>query len=302
MCRAVSGLRSALAQIAWSRGAAWSARRPVKPEVAGSNPVGTAIRVSGARPGSGRATRSGRSSNRPGVHPGRVAQLAERPPEKRKVTGSTPVPTTTTHRSRTNGPAPVVVLGLGADGSAADAVRSCGGRAGPGDRGGHQRVEHRRDDVVGSEVVAAAPRAMASAAATFMFSVIFRAPASSAPRKTPGKASTLLIWFGKSERPVAMTAATSPDQLGPDLGVGVRHGEHDRVGRHADDVVAGDQVRSGQPDEHVRARHDLGERTGASRPGWCSRRTTAWTCSGPRGPCAPRPGGRSRRCSPRRRS
>jgi hypothetical protein len=26
---------------------------------------------------------------------GRVAQLAERPPEKRKVTGSTPVPTTT---------------------------------------------------------------------------------------------------------------------------------------------------------------------------------------------------------------
>src|SRR5690606_37288872 len=25
----------------WSRGAVWSARRPVKPEVAGSNPVGT---------------------------------------------------------------------------------------------------------------------------------------------------------------------------------------------------------------------------------------------------------------------
>ena len=26
----------------WSRGAVWSARRPVKPEAAGSNPVGTA--------------------------------------------------------------------------------------------------------------------------------------------------------------------------------------------------------------------------------------------------------------------
>ena len=55
----------------WSRGAAWSARRPVTPEVAGSNPVGTATN-----------------------QPGRVAQLAERAPEKREVTGSTPVPTT----------------------------------------------------------------------------------------------------------------------------------------------------------------------------------------------------------------
>jgi hypothetical protein len=65
-----------------SRGAVWSARRPVKPEVAGSNPVGTA---SSSCPGL-----RGRDRKRPG----RVAQLAERPPEKRKVTGSTPVPTT----------------------------------------------------------------------------------------------------------------------------------------------------------------------------------------------------------------
>ena len=56
-----------------SRGAVWSARRPVKPEVAGSNPVGTAP---------------------PWAVHGRVAQLAERAPEKREVTGSTPVPTT----------------------------------------------------------------------------------------------------------------------------------------------------------------------------------------------------------------
>jgi hypothetical protein len=28
----------------WSRGEAWSSRRPVKPEAAGSNPVGTAAR------------------------------------------------------------------------------------------------------------------------------------------------------------------------------------------------------------------------------------------------------------------
>ena len=55
----------------WSSGAAWSARRPVKPEVAGSNPVWTA-----------------------NDDHGRVAQLVEHAPEKRGVTGSTPVPTT----------------------------------------------------------------------------------------------------------------------------------------------------------------------------------------------------------------
>src|SRR5690606_15038919 len=51
---------------------------------------------------------------------------------------------------------------------------------------------------VGSETMAA----MASAAASFIASVICFAPESSAPRKIPGKARTLLIWFGKSERPV----------------------------------------------------------------------------------------------------
>src|SRR5262249_47713974 len=38
--------------------------------------------------------------------------------------------------------------------------------------------------------------AIASAAASFMPSVTRVAPASSAPRKNPGKASTLLIWLG----------------------------------------------------------------------------------------------------------
>ncbi len=55
-------------------GAVWSARRPVKPEVAGSNPV-----------------RSATSVRRGG---GRVAQLVERAPEKREVRGSIPRPTT----------------------------------------------------------------------------------------------------------------------------------------------------------------------------------------------------------------
>ena len=50
----------------WS---SWSARHPVKVKVAGSSPVRSAL--------------------------GRVAQLVERAPEKREVTGSTPVPTTT---------------------------------------------------------------------------------------------------------------------------------------------------------------------------------------------------------------
>src|ERR1700733_10425129 len=48
---------------------------------------------------------------------------------------------------------------------------------------------------------------IASAAAIFISSLMLRAPASSAPRNTPGKASTLLIWFGKSLRPVATIEA-----------------------------------------------------------------------------------------------
>src|SRR5438874_10581001 len=61
----------------WSCGAAWSARRPVKPEVAGSNPVRTA------------------AADAVDMDRGRVAQLVERAPEKREVSGSTPLPTTT---------------------------------------------------------------------------------------------------------------------------------------------------------------------------------------------------------------
>ena len=62
----------------WSCGAVWSARRPVKPEVAGSNPVRT-------------ANLTGSSEQ---VRRGRVAQLEEHSPEKRGVPGSTPGPTT----------------------------------------------------------------------------------------------------------------------------------------------------------------------------------------------------------------
>ena len=62
-------------------GAARSARRPVKAEVAGSNPVRSATRFDWFIP------------SRTWV-PGRVAQLVERAPEKREVTGSMPVPTT----------------------------------------------------------------------------------------------------------------------------------------------------------------------------------------------------------------
>src|SRR3989338_7752947 len=44
------------------------------------------------------------------------------------------------------------------------------------------------------------------AALSFISSVISLTPWSMAPRNTPGKTSELLIWFGKSERPVATTA------------------------------------------------------------------------------------------------
>ena len=45
--------------------------------------------------GGGRGFKSRQDRRKPsGFHPGRVAQLVERAPEKREVTGSTPVPAT----------------------------------------------------------------------------------------------------------------------------------------------------------------------------------------------------------------
>ena len=62
---------------------------------------------------------------------------------------------------------------------------------------------------------------MASAAASFMASVMSVARMSRAPRKTPGKASELLIWFGKSLRPVATTRACRPATSGWTSGSGL---------------------------------------------------------------------------------
>ena len=49
--------------------------------------------------------------------------------------------------------------------------------------------------------------AIACAAASFISSVICFARPSNAPLKIPGKATTLLTWLGKSERPVPTTLA-----------------------------------------------------------------------------------------------
>ncbi len=81
-----------------SRGEVWSSRRPVKPEVAGSSPVGTAT----GPPQGGPVHITGRSPA-PGTH-GRVAQLAEHTPEKRGVRGSTPRSTTSKAPGRSQDP------------------------------------------------------------------------------------------------------------------------------------------------------------------------------------------------------
>src|SRR5690606_37967751 len=67
-----------------------------------------------------------RLAAREGGGHGRVAQLAERPPEKRKVTGSTPVPTT-----RMTRPKRLVIVHF-RDGA--------GATAGPGSRPGPRRL------------------------------------------------------------------------------------------------------------------------------------------------------------------
>ena len=67
--------------------------------------------------------------------------------------------------------------------------------------------------------------ASASAAAIFISSLMSLARTSSAPRKMPGNAETLLIWLGKSLRPVPTTAApASLARSGMISGVGLAMG------------------------------------------------------------------------------
>ena len=60
---------------------------------------------------------------------------------------------------------------------------------------------------VGESCSGGTKSARARAAACFIPSVICTAPQDSAPLNRPGKTSTLLIWLGKSDRPVPTTAA-----------------------------------------------------------------------------------------------
>src|SRR3989441_471506 len=60
---------------------------------------------------------------------------------------------------------------------------------------------------VSSRPFSSATFASSSAAAMHISSVIVRARTSSVPRKIPGKPRLLLTWFGKSDRPVAITRA-----------------------------------------------------------------------------------------------
>jgi hypothetical protein len=78
----------------------------------------------------------------------------------------------------------------------ADAVDDRGGRDRCGDALRDALVEHRRHDELLVQLGVGDRLGDRLAAASFMFSVMLVARASSAPRKMPGNASTLLIWFG----------------------------------------------------------------------------------------------------------
>ena len=138
-------------------------------------------------------------------------------------------------------PATLTPTGALRTGDAMPTRRLRPGRGGDGfgDGRGDARVQRAGDDLVRASSSATTDR-IASAAASFMPSVIRRAPASSAPLNTPGNASTLLIWFGKSLRPVATIAACLRAILGVDLRVRVRQREHDRLRRHRRDQLLRD--------------------------------------------------------------
>ena len=89
-----------------------------------------------------------------------------------------------------------------------------------------------------SDCSAIARSAIARTHASFISSLIVVAPTSSAPRKMNGKQRTLLTWFGKSERPVAMTASGRAclRDVRHDLGLGI--GEREDQRRFAPSVAS----------------------------------------------------------------
>ena len=91
--------------------------------------------------------------------------------------------------------------------------------------------------------------------------MIVVALASSAPRKIPGKASTLLIWFGKSERPVATTAARPAACSGRISGSGFASANTSGSSVHPVEVGRLDDPGAADADEHVGAGEQLADRS-----------------------------------------
>ena len=151
---------------------------------------------------------------------------------------------------------------------------------GVGDGVGDARVEGARHDAVRGPGRAPAP-ARAWAAASFIAGRAARRPVSSRPRNTPGNASTLLIWFGKSLRPVATTATLGGHVGGHHLGHRVGHGEHDGVVGHVGQHPRLDDAGPGQPEQRGRRPSTRRGRRRCGRRGCRGRRTTAWS------PCSP---------------
>ena len=96
---------------------------------------------------------------------------------------------------------------------------------------------------------------MARPAAISISSVTRVAPASSSPRKIPGKASTLLIWLGSSLRPVATIAAWRRATTGSISGSGFARAKTIASVRHHLEVLFADDIGTRDADEDVGTHH-----------------------------------------------
>ena len=108
----------------------------------------------------------------------------------------------------------------------------------------------------GADTAAASP----SAAAISIRDSICHTPLSRAPRKMPGKARTLLIWFGKSR--AAGGHHEGPGLLGQfrhDLRYRIGQGKNDRVRRHGPDHRRREDPRGADADEDVRPGEGRGQ-------------------------------------------
>jgi hypothetical protein len=118
------------------------------------------------------------------------------------------------------------------------------------DGASHRRVEDTRDEVAGVELIRSHPIGDRDGRGDeHRVGYIAERTVEESPGRSQETRGILLIWLGKSLRPVATTAACCCASMGSISGTGFA--EDDRLVGHAGDAIAGQEIGGGDADKYL---------------------------------------------------